>query len=328
MMNSADFLQLIQNAHDSRKRYHDLPLMRLFHGLHDGLDGFYVDRLQNSLVVQTQTAALDALQSQWLPVLNQVFNPEAILLKNHNAIRFNRGLTLSDSILYGGLTHPQLVLHENGCVYSWDTNSPHPFPLIDRKYRQKLAQMILNPGEFLIIDPFADNNLPDQPETKNNLTILESSDKRFDFVQTGTKLRELRAQRQNQYDGMALNLCPLRPTQKFNVSLFHLFFQMLPLLKPGAKILFTTEFPQDCLGTLKKIGKKTGDDFFLTSQEGQDFDFPVNLATMPTPIKQVLVLEKKMNNCKIGKLVQDLGGTGGLDLTQSKLKKLRTRHIS
>lgn len=326
-MNSADFLQLIQNAHDRRKRYHDLPHMRIFHGVHDGLDGFYVDRLQNALVVQTQTAALDALQSQWLSALNQFFNPEAILLKNHNVTRLNRGLTLSDSLLCGGLKNPQLALHENGCAYSWDTNSPYPFPLIDRKYRQKLAQMILNPGNFLIIDPFADNNLANQPELKNNLTILECSDKRFDFVQTGTKLRELHSQSQNQYDydGVALNLCPLRPTQKFNVSLFHLFFQLLPLLKPKATILLTTESAQNCLDTLKKISKKTGSDFLLASQEGQDFDFPLSLSALPTPLKQVLVMvmERKGNGRYLAKLAEALGGTGELDLTQSKLKKLR-----
>jgi len=65
---------------------------RLVHGEGDGLPGLIVDRFRDVLVVQLNTAGMDAAKASVLEALDKVFSPRAILLRNDSGARETEGL--------------------------------------------------------------------------------------------------------------------------------------------------------------------------------------------------------------------------------------------
>ncbi|MCD6039748.1 MAG: rlmI [Gammaproteobacteria bacterium] len=116
-LNLSLFIQRIQNALALRNRLFLKPYYRLIFGESDGLPGLIADRFGNTLVLQINTAGMEAKTELIIAAFQAVLpDIESILLRNDNAIRQQEGL---DNIIQAGLGSPpkKVFLEENNASF-------------------------------------------------------------------------------------------------------------------------------------------------------------------------------------------------------------------
>jgi len=102
--------------------YPGLDVMRVVHGEADMLTGLVVDRYGDHLAVQVLTAGMEALQPVWLPVLEEVFRPRAIIARNDTSFRAYENLPEEVSVLAGNPAD-LVEVDELGVRYAVDLRS-------------------------------------------------------------------------------------------------------------------------------------------------------------------------------------------------------------
>ncbi len=75
-----------------RERLFDKPFYRLVYGESDSLPGLVVDRFGDVLVVQLNTAGMEAVKDEVVEALDKVLKPRAVLWRNDSSAREQEGL--------------------------------------------------------------------------------------------------------------------------------------------------------------------------------------------------------------------------------------------
>lgn len=96
-----------------RERLFDKPFYRLVYGESDGLPGLVVDRFGDVLVVQLNTAGMEAVKSEVLEALDKVIKPLAVLWRNDSSARKPEGLG-SHVEPAQGVVPESIEIEENG----------------------------------------------------------------------------------------------------------------------------------------------------------------------------------------------------------------------
>lgn len=95
------------------------PHYRLIHSEADNLPGLIVDRYGDVVVLQVNTAGMEALIPVVLEALTEVLAPRAVVLKNDSPVRGLEGLPLEHKLAVGNLDGP-VELIENGARFVAD----------------------------------------------------------------------------------------------------------------------------------------------------------------------------------------------------------------
>ncbi|APE31225.1 rRNA large subunit methyltransferase I [Halomonas aestuarii] len=96
-----------------RQRLFDKPFYRLVHGEGDLLPGLVIDRFGDVVVVQLNTAGMQAVAEELLDALDKVLSPAAVVFRNDTSGRRQEGLEASVEVVKGELPD-QVLLEENG----------------------------------------------------------------------------------------------------------------------------------------------------------------------------------------------------------------------
>ena len=112
------FIKRIKTAYALRARLYPKPYYRLIFGESDNLPGLVVDRFNETLVVQINTAGMDLKTDMIIAALLDVLpDTQSILLRNDSPSRLQENL--ENSITAGFGTPPEKVqLEENGVLFS------------------------------------------------------------------------------------------------------------------------------------------------------------------------------------------------------------------
>ncbi|MDO8938906.1 MAG: class I SAM-dependent rRNA methyltransferase [Methylicorpusculum sp.] len=102
-----------------REQLFNKPFYRLIFGESDGLPGLVIDRFDRVFSVQITSAGIEKHKSFLMSALIELFNPEAIVLKNENSQRALEGLSQENEIGYGKMPEA-LVIEENGVKFVID----------------------------------------------------------------------------------------------------------------------------------------------------------------------------------------------------------------
>lgn len=97
----------------------DQPFYRLVHSEADGLPGLVVDRFDDVVVAQLNTATTDALRGPILEALDEVLRPSAVVFRNDGAARAIEGLPSAVEVAVGRIEQP-IGLIENDCRFLAD----------------------------------------------------------------------------------------------------------------------------------------------------------------------------------------------------------------
>ena len=90
---------------------------RLVHGESDGLPGLIVDRFNQAIVIQAFSAGMDIHLSLICDVLQELFNPTVIIVRNESPLRELEGLTLYKEIVRGEKSETVQTIHDAGITY-------------------------------------------------------------------------------------------------------------------------------------------------------------------------------------------------------------------
>ena len=116
----ADFLAArLARALDLRERLYAAPFYRLIHAEADGLPGLIADRFGDTMVLQVNTAGMEALTPLLLEALDRVMAPANVVLRNDMPVRALEGLPASVEVPKGAIGGP-IELLENGCTFFAD----------------------------------------------------------------------------------------------------------------------------------------------------------------------------------------------------------------
>jgi len=96
-----------------RQRLFDKPFYRLVHGEGDLLPGLIIDRFGDVVVVQLNTAGMQAVADELLDALDKVLSPAAVVFRNDTSGRRQEGLEASVEVVKGELPD-QVLLEESG----------------------------------------------------------------------------------------------------------------------------------------------------------------------------------------------------------------------
>lgn len=102
-----------------RQRLFEAPHYRLIHAEADGLPGLVVDRFGDILVVQCNSAGMNAIADLVVAALEEVVQPRVVVLRNDTASRSLEGLESEVRVVNGELDGP-LELVENGLRFRAD----------------------------------------------------------------------------------------------------------------------------------------------------------------------------------------------------------------
>nr|WP_284046943.1 class I SAM-dependent rRNA methyltransferase [Halomonas llamarensis] len=107
------FVHRFNQALALRERLFDKPFYRLIHGEGDLLPGLVIDRFGDVLVVQLNTAGMQALSEEIVDALEKVFKPDVIVFRNDTGGRLQEGLEANVEVAKGTLPDDVLI-EENG----------------------------------------------------------------------------------------------------------------------------------------------------------------------------------------------------------------------
>ncbi len=100
-----------------RQRLFAAPFYRLVHGEGDLLPGLVIDRFGNTLVVQLNTAGMQAVLPELLDALDKVLAPTTVVLRNDTSGRRQEGLEQGVEVVKGEVADP-VLLEENGVRFA------------------------------------------------------------------------------------------------------------------------------------------------------------------------------------------------------------------
>ena len=109
----------IRRALALRERLYHEPFYRLLHAEADGFPGLVCDRFDDVLVLQMNTAGMEALTPALLAVIERLFSPRAIVLRNDSPARSLEGLPLEVKVARGAITEP-VEVRESGLKFPAD----------------------------------------------------------------------------------------------------------------------------------------------------------------------------------------------------------------
>lgn len=107
----------IQAAQSLRELNFSQPYYRLVFGESDALPGVVIDRFGDVFVMQISTAGMEKHTEDLVSVLQNLYNPQAIVLRNDVASRTLEGLELYEKVVVGSLPE-KLIIEENGVKFS------------------------------------------------------------------------------------------------------------------------------------------------------------------------------------------------------------------
>jgi len=111
------FVDRLERALALRTRLFDAPFYRLVHAEADGLPGLVVDRFGAAVVLQLNTAGMEARRDAVLEAVDAVLAPHTVILRNDSPVSALEGLGSAVEVVRGDGEVPLEVL-ENGVTFA------------------------------------------------------------------------------------------------------------------------------------------------------------------------------------------------------------------
>jgi 23S rRNA (cytosine1962-C5)-methyltransferase len=142
----------IERAAQLRERFlgADARVCRLVYSESDGLPGLIVDRFEDVLVLQSNTAGMDRLLPLVMDALVGLFNPRAIVAANDAPVRELEGLPLERIVAHGTL-EGRVRFEQDGITFFADPLHGQKtgfFP--DQRFNRRLAASFVRSGDRVL----------------------------------------------------------------------------------------------------------------------------------------------------------------------------------
>ncbi|RTY37393.1 class I SAM-dependent rRNA methyltransferase [Chlorobium phaeovibrioides] len=117
------FRKKLQEALTLRQKVYQLDdtnAWRLVHGESDGMPGLIIDRFGKGIVIQAFSAGMDLHLPMISELLQELLEPEVIVVRNESALRELEGLPLNKAVIHGTKTQARQTIHDAGISFEVD----------------------------------------------------------------------------------------------------------------------------------------------------------------------------------------------------------------
>jgi 23S rRNA (cytosine1962-C5)-methyltransferase len=146
--------RLIQSIRSRTLVYPEADAMRLVHSESDGLPGLIIDKYNKAISIQVNSAGMEQFIDMIADVIQELIDPEVIVLRNDSGLRHLEGLAQEQKVLRGDPEKVGQFIHEGAITYSMNAllGQKTGFYLDQRENRSHLARYI-NEGDH-VFDAF------------------------------------------------------------------------------------------------------------------------------------------------------------------------------
>ncbi len=297
--------------------YDRLASVRLVHGEGDGLPGLVVDRYDRVLAVQFLTLGMEKRRELILQLLEELFEPLAIVARNNVAVRDLEGLPREVAVLKGRLPDP-LIITEHGLRFQIDIlrgqKTGHFFDqkenhraLQGRVEQRRVLDLFCYSGGWSIHAARYGADEVIGADISPGAVELAEENARLNFQET--RCRFVRADvfemlKTLQHSGERFDTIILDPPafvksrKRLREAIrgyLTINRRALELLQPGG-FLFTCSCShhldrETFLDTLRQAGRLAGRDLRLVEMRGQAYDHPVALNCPETDYLKCAILQ-------------------------------------
>jgi 23S rRNA (cytosine1962-C5)-methyltransferase len=128
----------------------DAKVCRLVYSESDGLPGLIVDRFQDVLVLQSNTAGMDRLLPQVIEALISLFSPRAIVAANDAPVRELEGLPLERKLVYGTLEGKVRFEQDGIALFADPLGGQKTGFFLDQRFNRRLAAAFVRPSDRVL----------------------------------------------------------------------------------------------------------------------------------------------------------------------------------
>lgn len=188
------FKKRLGTALQLREQLFDKAYYRLVFGESDGLPGLVVDRFKEVLSVQITTAGIERHKEALLSALIDLFEPQAVILKNDNSQRALEGLSLDNEIAYGSLPD-ELIIEENGCRFKVDIQEGQKTGWFydHRDSRNRLAALCPNRSVLDLFSYTGAWGIPAAVSGASEVTCVDASESALALASSNARLNNVSA---------------------------------------------------------------------------------------------------------------------------------------
>lgn len=192
---------------------------RLVHAESDGLPGLIIDRFGDTLVVQVNTAGMEALQSEWLPALQKTVPVKNIVFKNDGNTRSLEGLKETIEIVQGNIPeNGRVLLSENGVKFYADVlqGQKTGWFFDQRPHRAWLANLAKDKTVLDVFSHTGGFGITAGAKGAHKITCVDSSAAALELVQANAALNGIEA-KTSVIEGKAFDILPTLSDHRFDV---------------------------------------------------------------------------------------------------------------
>lgn len=182
----------INIAMSLRKRYYDKPYYRLLYGDSDDTPGLIVDRFDDVLVAQINTAGMERVKDQIIEALVKTLKPKTIIFRNDTSARKTEGLSAENEVPHG--TAPELLrLEENGVLFEVPAMEGQKTGwFYDHRGSRAHLQTLVKDKSVLDVFSYAGGwGVQAAAAGATDVTCIDSSEKAIDFVHHNAGLNQV-----------------------------------------------------------------------------------------------------------------------------------------
>ncbi len=111
------FKKSIKTALELRENFFSNPFYRLFFAESDGIPGLIIDRFEKSFSIQISTVGIELNKQNLIQAIDELFEPELLVLKNDIAARDIEELTKVNQVIIGDMNKTDVQLIENESLF-------------------------------------------------------------------------------------------------------------------------------------------------------------------------------------------------------------------
>lgn len=115
----------------------------------DFLPGLIVDRYDKSFVIQITTAGMECLKEKILDVVDELINPEIIVLRNDTSSRIKEGLKLEKKVVKGDLSGLPIIIEDDVKFQIDPLHGQKTGFFLDQRENRLTLKGLINSGEGL-----------------------------------------------------------------------------------------------------------------------------------------------------------------------------------
>lgn len=266
------FAKRLQRALEIRqKELKTETTFRVLNGIHDGLSGIYLDKVENHLFLTIDSSGFETEIHTLTNVIQEFFNPEAIHLRNFTKYRNQHNLRQSSQLIEGQIIAPAITIFENLCEYEHSIESQEKFPIEYRDLRKDLYNDFKNQKtSFLAFTGKLQTSFFVPSDLLNQIEFVHIDTKK-QFSEICQDLRDLFEQNKR-FDGF-LFFWNKKWNPKNQKAFFHIWYNLLKTLTPMSSGYLITKAETQILKTLHQAQTKLGGNYHLLKQYSLPADF-------------------------------------------------------